>query len=258
MKPYKLMNKRISHTDPGLLKAAFFLMVSIPLLLFLFDMALPLHIRAETKIIPGVMEGFRNWYGHVETLHAHFNQFTFNPLWGEEEESKGRVWFKKPGLMKWQYNFPQEDVIIINEKGLFWYVPEDHQVIMREKDEAFKIISPMSILGENMQLEQDFEIMSMEEILEDPKGPTNQEKHLQGSAIYLKPRNPQVAANQIKVGVRAGDFALLAIEVEETSGNRNRIEFRNLLLDQKIDPGFFVFTPPPETKVISPEDFPSW
>jgi len=251
------MKNEITDIQPYLPKAAF-LVTFLTLCFLLFYIALPLEIRAETKAIPGVMTGFQNWYAKIDTLFAHFNQVTFNPSWGEEEEAGGEFWFKKPGLMKWQYRFPQQDVIIINEKGFFWYVPDDRQLIKREKDEAFKMISPMSILGENMQLERDFEIVSMEEILEESIEGMDQEKPSRGFAIYLRPRNPQVAARQIKVEVRAGDFALGAIEVEETSGNRNRIEFHDLQPGRSVSPDIFVFTPPPETKVISPEDFPSW
>ena len=119
---------------------------------------------AKTDIMPDVLEGFKDWYGKVSTLKADFHQTTLHPLWGEEQEARGEVWFKKPGLMHWKYQSPQQDIIIINQEGFFWYVPEDNQLIKREKRDAFRTISPMSILGENMQLEKDFEITGMEEI----------------------------------------------------------------------------------------------
>lgn len=213
---------------------------------------------AKTEIAPDALGGFRDWYGKVSTFKSDFHQKTLNPLWGEEQEARGEVWFKKPGLMHWKYSSPQQDTIIINQEGFFWYMPEDNQLIKREKKDAFSTISPMSILGENMQLEKDFEIIGMEEMhQEKEKNEEKKERKLLGHAILLKPINPEVAIKKIRVEVKAKKFSLSAIEVEETSGNRNRIEFDKLEINQKISPDLFKYTPLPGTKVITPEDFPS-
>jgi outer membrane lipoprotein carrier protein len=207
---------------------------------------------AKTESHPEVLDGFKKWYGEVTSFHADFHQTTLNPLWGEEEKAGGEVWFKKPGLMHWKYVFPQKDTIVINPEGFFWYVPEDKQVIKKEPGEAFRIISPMSILGDNMQLEKDFEIMGIEAIL------SKDSKETLGYAISLIPRNPDMAVKRISVEVRAEQFSLAAIEVEESSGNRNRIEFKEIEMNREADPGLFRFSPPPGTKVITPKDFPAW
>jgi len=89
-------------------------------------------------IIPGVLEGFKGWYAQVHSLRADFRQTTFNPLWGENQEARGEFWFKKPGLMRWQYAMPQKDTIIINDEGLSWeeglerVTPADIHVISRQ------------------------------------------------------------------------------------------------------------------------------
>jgi outer membrane lipoprotein carrier protein len=215
-------------------------------------------VWAKTEIVPDVLDGFKDWYGKVTSLKADFHQKTLHPHWGEEQEARGEVWFKKPGLMHWKYLSPQQDIIIINREGFFWYVPEDNQLIKREKKEAFRTISPMSILGENMQLEKDFEIIGIEEICQaEEKNEDRKKRDLLGYAILLKPRDSEVAIRKISVEVRAGQFSLAAIEVEETSGNRNRIEFEKFEINQEMSPDLFRFTPSPGTKVITPEDFPA-
>ena len=207
---------------------------------------------AKTDTHPEVLDGFNKWYGDVTSFHADFHQTTLNQMWGAEEKAGGEVWFKKPGLMHWKYEFPQEDIIVINPEGFFWYVPEDKQVIKKEPGEAFRIISPMSILGDNMQLEKDFEIKGIEAIR------NHDSKKTLGYAISLVPRNPEMAVKRISVEVRAEQFSLAAIEVEESSGNRNRIEFKEIEMNRETDPELFLFSPPPGTKVITPKDFPAW
>ncbi len=215
-------------------------------------------VWAETERTPDILDGFKDWYGKVTTFKADFHQKTLHPLWGEEQEARGEVWFKKPGLMHWKYLSPQQDIIIVNQEGFFWYVPEDNQLIKREKKEAFRTISPMSILGEDMQLEKDFEITGMEKICRGgDKKEGGERVNLLGYAIFLKPRDPEVAIKRISVEVRAEGFSLAAIEVEETSGNINRIEFEKIVINKDISPDLFQFTPSPDTKVITPEDFPA-
>lgn len=221
------------------------------------------RVWAQTEMAPDVLEGFKDWYGKVTSLKADFHQKTLHPHWGEEQEARGEVWFKKPGLMRWEYLSPQQDLIVINEQGFFWYVPEDKQLIKREKKEVFRTISPMSILGENMQLEKDFEIMGIEEIYrEEEKNEDNKEdkkeKGLFGYAILLKPRDTEVAIKKISIEVRVERFSLAAIEVEEASGNLNRIDFDKFVINQEMSPDLFQFTPSPDIKIITPEDFPAF
>ncbi|MBN2373803.1 outer membrane lipoprotein carrier protein LolA [bacterium] len=249
------------------------------LLLGLIIVNAPVSCRAETDIIRSkALDGFKGWYGSVNTIHADFHQSTLNPLWGEEQEAKGEVCFKKPGQMRWEYKSPQKDIIIVNQEEFFWYVPEDNQVIKKKREEAFQGVSPMSILGENMDIEKDFEVLGVEEIC---KGGNNIKKHEnnnfshsgegrnpgfsdkkgegpQGYRVVLKPKMPQVNARKITIEVKASDFSLMAIEVEELSGGHNRIEFEGIKVNKDLSPGIFVFDPPPGVKVITQKDFPAW
>jgi len=220
-----------------------------------FTVLHPVGIAAE--IIPGVLEGFKGWYAQVHSLRADFRQTTFNPLWGENQEARGEFWFKKPGLMRWQYAMPQKDTIIINDEGLSWYIPEDEQVIRKSKEDAFITVSPMSILGENMELEKDFEITGMEEMREEGEQEKGKACRVLGYVIHLKPRNEQMPVTRIDVEVRAQGFALAAISVEETSENTNRIAFEDLTVNPEVPADLFGFVPPPGTKVITPKDFPA-
>ncbi|MGA1794572.1 MAG: LolA family protein [bacterium] len=215
----------------------------------------PVGIAAE--IIPGVLEGFTGWYATVRSLRADFRQTTFNPLWGEKQEAQGEFWFKKPGLMRWQYTMPQKDVITISEEGLCWYIPEDEQVIRKSKEDAFTTVSPMSLLGENMELEKDFEITGMEEIREEGEDEKGKARRVVGYVIHMKPRNEQMPVTRVDIEVRAEKFSLAAISVEEPSGNTNRIAFEALAKNPEVPADLFRFVPPPGTKVITPKDFPA-
>lgn len=264
MKPFNFLISRRTENHSLLPKTAICIVAVICICEFLLIFC---HLEsvffrkcwAKTEMVPDVLEGFKDWYGKVTSLKMNFHQKTLNPHWGEEQEARGEAWFKKPGLMRWKYLSPQQDIIIINEQGFFWYVPEDNQLIKREKKEAFRTISPMSILGENMQLEKDFEITGLEEVhREKGKNEGKKEGALFGYAILLKPRDTKVAIKKIRIEVRAEQFSLSGIEVEEASGNLNRIDFDKMEINQEMSPDLFQFTPSPDTKIITPEDFPTF
>lgn len=219
----------------------------------------PVLVSAKPDTDSKIIEGFKNWYGSVNSLKADFRQSTFNPVWGQEQKATGEVFFMKPGQMRWEYRSPQKDVIIINQEGLFWYVPEDNQVIKKKKEDAFQTISPMSILGENIELEKDFDVLGIDETVMQEKGGDEKGAGILGYTMVLKPKRPQAAVKKINLKVKAGEFSLDAIEVEEQSGGYNKIEFNNLCVNPDLKPDFFIFTPPhPGIKVITPNDFPLW
>ncbi len=227
-------------------KKTFICFVFLPLIVFR-----PLKAGSEENPQTEILNSFKKWYSNVNMLKADFNQSTFNPVWGEEQKAMGNVYFKKPGYMRWEYTSPHKDIIIVNDEGFFWYTPEDNQVIKKNTEEAFQAISPMSILGENMNIEKDFTILGIEEIKGEKEGTA-----LIGYTILLKPKNPQVSIKKIGIQVMAEGFSLAAIEVEEQSGSHNRIEFKNTEINPALKPDLFIFTPLPGIKIITPNDLP--
>src|SRR6185436_7919915 len=46
---------------------------------------------------------------------------------------KGELWLKRPGRMLWDYQSPEKKTFVADGQSFWFYVPADHQVVMRSQ-----------------------------------------------------------------------------------------------------------------------------
>ena len=75
----------------------------------------------------------------LEKLEVRYNTADFSADFFQESTLKalditdtasGKVWFKHPGMMRWEYKTPENYAIISDGKNLWIYRPEDNQVVI--------------------------------------------------------------------------------------------------------------------------------
>src|SRR6266567_617365 len=62
-------------------------------------------------------------------------------LHGREVTERGVVSIKRPGRMRWEYKDPEAKTFVSDGRRFYFYVPADHQVIVRQQDEERSIPS---------------------------------------------------------------------------------------------------------------------
>ncbi|MGA1869322.1 MAG: LolA family protein [bacterium] len=194
------------------------------------------HINGKER--GKIIEGFTQWYNQLNSMRVSFKQITLNKTWGQERTAEGILLFKKPGLMYWEYTSPQQDIIVVNRENIWWYIPEDKQVIKSEPDSS-EAITPLSLLGNELTIEKIFNILDLEKKGDDTY------------TFSLEPKKPHQSAKHVILEISSKKFSLSALEVIDSLGNSNRIEFSSIVPNVPIDDAKFIFTPSPETKVIT-------
>jgi outer membrane lipoprotein carrier protein len=66
-------------------------------------------------------------YGKIAGLSADFQQVYNDPA-GRRLREQGRLWLKRPGKMRWEYQKPEEKQFLSDGKKVYFYVPADRQV----------------------------------------------------------------------------------------------------------------------------------
>ena len=79
-------------------------------------------IRLETSI-----NILQKRYSRIRDVHMNFVQSYAAPGRQPKAES-GRVYLRRPGLMRWEYQEPQQKLFISNGKTIHFYLPEERQV----------------------------------------------------------------------------------------------------------------------------------
>src|SRR5215470_9346072 len=77
---------------------------------------------------------------------------------GKTMHAKGTVAFKRPGKMRWNLTNGTTQVIVADGTTLWFYQPEEQQVLKAPFRAAFRSSTPVSFLTGVGRLEEDFEV----------------------------------------------------------------------------------------------------
>jgi len=204
----------------------------------------------DPAVVIGLVQSF---YDQTTTLQAEFEQTRYTRLYDRYDRAKGKVVFKKPGMMRWDYAQPNGQVFVSNGKKLFIYQPPEPgekrgQLIERAVDED-QLPSAFSFLIGSGNLANDFEVRLLEH---------DNEKFQDGYVLQLIPRRPTPNYEQLVFyvrtlthgGKRAG--IVQRVLIIDAAGNRNRFDFANIKFNRDVPDKRFSYRPPKGTERVTP------
>jgi len=196
-------------------------------------------------------------YGSVDDLQADFSQRTYIGSLKREEKGGGELFLKKKGagsaMFRFNYSKPKQQ-IISNGKTVWYYLPENRQVI---QSDAAKLFSggnamAMSYLTGLGNLSADFNI----KLLAD--GPDKKGNYL----LELVPKKPNQTVAKLQLTVpanavekyRAGTgeavFPVIASVLHDQMGNRTTIEYSRIKINRGLGSERFTFKIPAGVEII--------
>jgi outer membrane lipoprotein carrier protein len=195
----------------------------------------------------------QTFYDQTKTLQAEFEQTRYTRLYDRYDRAKGKVAFKKPGMMRWDYAQPNGQVFVSNGKKLLIYQPPEEgekrgQLIERALDED-QLPSAFSFLIGGGDLDEDFEVRLLEH---------DNEKFQGGHVLQLIPRRPTPNYEQLVFyvrtltsdGKRAG--IVQRVLIIDAAGNRNRFDFSKFEFNRDVPDRRFSYRPPKGTERVTP------
>jgi outer membrane lipoprotein carrier protein len=92
-------------------------------------------------------------YHDAKTLEAIFLERYSDSRQGLQAES-GKVYFSRPGRMRWEYEAPEQKLFISDGKNVWFYVPSDHTVTRAPIKESTDWRTPLALLTGKAKLSQ--------------------------------------------------------------------------------------------------------
>lgn len=197
-----------------------------------------LPLNAAAGDAAAVADKLQDRYEKVSSLSADFTQEVFSKSLKSTQTSGGKVFFKKPGKMRWTYSEPIKDEIVSNGKVISVYQPDLNQVMEREIDPSASNIGTDFLSGVG-NLKRDFDIAIAEE----------NEKTCR---LSLTPKEPQPNIKRIFLELDKGTFIITKTVVEDLFGNETRVSLRDMKFDANIKDSVFEFKAPKGAKVVKP------
>lgn len=197
----------------------------------------------ELKVDP-IVQRVQLWYENLSDLQADFRQKTFSQTLNTTSEAKGKIFFKKPNLMKWDYESPEKQFYIINKENFWWYVPEDAQAVKRKASSVLEDTTPLSFLAGLGNLQKSF-IISL------PEGKKTADSGV--IVLDLIPRKAQANIKKMQLKLEAKSYGISGIILVDPYGNTNDIDFIHIKLNQGLKDNIFHFAPPKGVDVVDGE-----
>jgi outer membrane lipoprotein carrier protein len=187
-----------------------------------------------------IVQRIQEFYDRTTNFQADFTQVSRSRLIGEEQRA-GRVIFRRPGRMRWNYT-TNGDVIVSNGTTLLAYQAEDRQAIQQNLTQS-QMPTALAFLTGTGRLADSFTFRMLD---------ANQFQYPAGYVLEARPTTPQPTYERIVFYVDRATFQVTRTALIDAQGNTNRIDFRNPQVNLEVPDSTFNWSPPAGTSIVRP------
>jgi outer membrane lipoprotein carrier protein len=188
---------------------------------------------------PEIVKKIQDRYQSTQSLEAEFIQVNHYEGFTNTFTSKGRLYIKRPGKLRWDYTQPTKQQVYVNDNKVWVYVPEHQQAVLSPLAQENDSQLPIHLLSWAAELEKEFEVHPEKE-----NGPL--------TALTLKPKEPKGGPKKILIEVEPKTALIQKITLYDENGNKTSFTFSQIKTNRTLDDKRFVFTPPKGTEVVQP------
>ncbi|MGB0680016.1 MAG: LolA family protein [Polyangiales bacterium] len=189
----------------------------------------------------------QSFYDRTKNVSAQFRQVYYHRLYRKKVVSEGRVVFKKPGRMRWDYAKPSGKVITTDGKRIQIYEPGEARQpgqLIEQAMGSHQLPLAFSFLTGGARLEKNFRFRLL-----------NAKKYgfSRGQVLQLRPRKPSPHYDRILFFVEAEGAArgvVRRVMIVDKEGNLNRFRFAKMRFNKKVSDSFFRFKVPRHTRRV--------
>jgi outer membrane lipoprotein carrier protein len=154
-------------------------------------------------------------YDATTDFVADFRQETEVKTLNRSLKASGEVYFKRPGKMLWVYQEPKGQFVLADGSHLYFYQPEQNQVIKSPLKNAFRGDIPLSFLLGLGNLKKDFNAT-----LKGSEG----DHHV----LRLEPKGEAGGYNEILMGLDKATADIVWVSVRDAANNLTTLRFSRM------------------------------
>jgi outer membrane lipoprotein carrier protein len=170
---------------------------------------------ADAQSADAIVDSLQKNYDATVDFVADFRQETEVKTLNRNLKASGKLSFKRPGKMFWRYDEPKGQFVLADGKYLYFFQPEQNQIIKSPLQNAFRSDIPLSFLLGIGNLKKDFNAA------------------LKGSdenqfILRLEPKGEAGGFSEILAGVSKISYDILWISVRDAAANLTTIRFSGM------------------------------
>ncbi len=197
------------------------------------------HPSAEesSRLLEDILKKVEGRYA-VSGFSADFIQTSKIAAMEITDTASGRIFVKRPGLMRWEYDTPDRQLVITDGNTLWIYRPEDNQVMMGKSPAFFGSGKGASFLSDMKLLRQKFSIFLAKKAKEG--------YHI----LELLPMERAFDVSVIYLSISTKTFEVVEIVTYNSYGDENKIQLSNIQLKKNLDDSMFSFQTPQGVEIL--------
>ncbi len=182
------------------------------------------------------LERLKDFTSGLESFTAGFVQTRYDEDGEKIRESKGLAWLKRPGLFRWEYREPYQQMIVADGERMWIYDVDLEQVTVKKTERALGT-APIMLLSDSEPLSEQFDLSDL-----------GKREGLYW--VRLEPKVDDTDFEEIYLGF--DDRSLKVMELRDRFDQATQILFNNVELNPDVSPERFRFEPPEGVDVIGP------
>lgn len=193
-----------------------------------------------------LVQRIQTHYDRVQDFEAQFIQRVVHRIVQKVIEESGTMAFKRPGQMRWEYQNPENKLFVTDGEKSYFYVPEDHQVIVSHTlGGAMGLAegSPFSVIMGETRLLEAFTVEN-----------SDSEPQVGGKVLLLIPHHPQEGFEEAEIEVRRDDGQIMRVSLLDSQGNRTEFLFDEIRENRGLMDSMFRFTVPSGVDILIAAD----
>jgi outer membrane lipoprotein carrier protein len=169
---------------------------------------------------------------------AHFFQVSTITAMDITDTASGRIFVKRPGMMRWEYQKPEPQTIVTDGSTLWIYRPEDQQVMIGKAPDFFRNGKGAGFLSDIRLLRNKFYITLSNELQND------------SYLLKLLPIEQTFDLSLIHLLISTKTFDIVRIVTYNSYDDKTRIDLNNIQFHQNLDDTLFTFKIPDNTEIL--------
>ncbi len=184
---------------------------------------------------PSAIESLNHFYEQVTTFSARFEQVVLDESLNTIEESAGVMSIKRPGRFRWEYEPPNEQLIVSDGDKVWLFDLELEQITVRPLSKTLGE-TPASLLAGGSDLETSFDLQDLGR-----SGPL--------AWVAISPKRAEEGGfEDMRIGFEGG--RLRVMEMVDGLGQTTRITLTDASENPELEDSSFEFVPPAGVDVI--------
>ncbi|MFA5323222.1 MAG: outer membrane lipoprotein carrier protein LolA [Smithella sp.] len=189
----------------------------------------------ELPALDDVVQKLQSAYEKTKDLKADFVQEATMKSIKKTQREEGRVFFKNPKNMLWEYSKPKGKKLVINRQTAWLYLSSEKVAYRQKAESVFQSRLLINFFAGEGKLKDDFIIKYVEPKALDKDG---------NYVLKLIPKEKTPACNFMRLTVDKNKFYILQLSFDDFMGNSTMLRFSNISMNTGFSQKMFQFQPP--------------